>query len=270
MSERKSNREIFDESRVESSGDGKGRDVESIAFPLIAIVIALLVGGGIYAGIPFTHSAKAVKYNVAQLANASMVHGMLPEIKEKTIAKLKIDFNQILTPVEEENSDVMRAVAQTCLPGDIPEIVMPGRQANRVYDEAGAYLACAMQVQMHRFCYDVERVRLIEQLYAYRDRRQNVLAFLESQIALLSNEAAQQQIGMVRDIRKASGEEDQPPVAIPSLSEADIHEGVTQNLAHLVGNGLLSPSDFGYFGFYLPEEYLTALTTERTADACQG
>lgn len=265
MSEKQSLRELYEESRHEGANNGEGRDADIHAFRMMAVVVSLILTWVVYASIPLTHAGAAVHYNNMELANSALHKGMLKEYRDEATARLSMDFSRILTPVALETTEVMRHVAKECLPEEVPEYVMPGRGAYKAYDMATDYLVCAMQKQAHRFCHPAERARLIEQLLQYRDRRQNVLAIENSRNAMMKNRAAQQQLAMMQSIAATSGQKIPTP---PEPVGDEINPRVMSNLAHLVANGLMSRSDFGFMGLYLPEEYVPALMTEKTAATC--
>lgn len=269
MPKRQSLRELYEETRHEPYGDGTERDPEPLAKILIIGVAIVLLTFGIYQGTPFTHGAKRVVHSNADLAEAAFsTQSMIQEFKHPAIVRLAADFRGILTSPDQEGSPAMQAVAQTCLPEDAPSRVMPGPRVIAAHQKAGAYLACAMATQTHRFCYTGERERLIGQLDIYRTNRQKALAYLRQKIALLSDPAAQDLIKMQQRVQGFVVDGKVVMPQMPSLADADIDGEVLTGLATLVENGLMTRSDFGYFGLYLPAEYLSALMTERTHNAC--
>jgi len=120
-----------------------------------------------------------------------------------------------------------------------------------MYGNATDYLICVMSTELARLCESGERDRLVEQLHQYRERRQNLLGldqyhewFAEK---VASSKLAQYQSEQFQTIT------DRRLVAA---------------LSNLIVNGYLSPSDFGWMGLYLPEEYADALSVGRRAKAC--
>ncbi len=265
MPKKQSLRELYEESRHEGDSNGNGRNADVHAFRMMTVVVLLIVTWVAYASIPLTHAGAAVHYNGMEMANSALHKGMLKEYRDEATERLSMDFSRILTPVQLEATDIMRHVAKECLPEKVPEYVMPGRGAYKAYEMATDYLVCAMQSQAHRFCHPAERARLVEQLLQYRDRRQNVLAIEASRNAMMKNRAAQQQLAIVKSIAASSG---QTLAAEPEPVGDEIDSEVMRSLAHLVANGLMARSDFGYMGLYLPEEYVSALMTEKTAATC--
>ncbi len=263
--EKQSLREIYEKSRYETEDDDTSRNVDVFAFRMIAGVVALVVSWVIYASVPITHAGAEVRYNPVQMAEAAFSTGATEENAGDAALSLSMDFSRILTRAAMENSDVMRHVASKCLPEEVPTLVMPGGSAMRAFDKATDYLDCAMRTQAQRFCNLSERQRLIEQLIQYRDRRQNVLAVVATRRALMSSRMAQRQLAGMQAVAEASGE----TLALPTDPGTDtISPRILRGVTYLVENGLLARSDFGFFGLYLPEEYLPALMTERTVATC--
>ncbi len=264
-------RELYEESRYETDGDETaGVHVDRNVHRIIVTLVALAATLAIYASMPLTHAGAKVRYNGMQMADAAMHKHMIREVRDNTVTTLAMDFTRIVTPAEQETSEIMRYVAKECLPETVAPYVMPGWTAIRVYGEATDYLVCVMKTQPHRFCHPAERARLVEQLLAYRDRRQNIIAIEGRRKAMLKNPRIQQQLAIMRSLQvigDGSGTSATPPpepVFVGDVIDPKLMDG----LAHLVRNGLVSRADFGYMGLYLPEEYVSALMTEKTAATC--
>jgi len=263
--EKQSLRDLYEQSRHGSEGDGTGRNADVHAFRMMAVVVSLIVSWVVYANIPVTHAGATVTYDNVHMAEAAFATGMTPDNADDAALSLSMDFSRILTPAAMETSEIMRHVANECLPEEIPTLVMPGGSAMRAFDKATDYLVCSMRTQVQRFCNRAERDRLIEQLLQYRDRRQNVLAVAVTRDAMMRSRLAQQQMMGMKVAAEASG---QSIDALPEPSSDTISRRVLHGLTYLVENGLIARSDFGFFGFYLPEEYLPALMTERHVASC--
>jgi len=228
----------------------------------------------LFASAPHTYAAKRVHYNNAQIAYGALSGGLLPEYKEKAEVRYGIDFRRILTPAFEEKTKAMQQVARSCLPKREHEnftIAGPGGDAYKMYGNATDYLICVMSTELARLCESGERDRLVEQLHQYRERRQNLLGldqyhewFAEK---VASSKLAQYQSEQFQTITEANTDVTPAPKAAWRIG-TDLDRRLVAALSNLIVNGYLSPSDFGWMGLYLPEEYADALSVGRRAKAC--
>ena len=224
---------------------------------------------------PHTYASKTINYNTGQMVEGSLSEGLLPEYKADLEARLGVDFGGILTPASEEKTEPMQRVAIACLPkGKFKSFVLPGGRGTQVleaYGQATDYLVCAMANERARLCQSHERERLVEQLMQYRERRQNVLALHRyedrTKEKIKKSAVAQYQKAQYEEHASLQNGHTAAPVAAGRIG-MNFDPRITTGITELVKNGLLSASDFGWLGLYLPEEYVASLSADTYVRSC--
>jgi hypothetical protein len=240
--------------------------------------IALVASGGgilllaaallVWALAPITYRASRTSYSQIEIREMLSVSASSRLLDHKVVAqhdqKYGIDVSRIMLPAERETTRAMQQVAEQCIPMKLgaksPMLVMPVK-AHAAFGVITEYLVCAMRVNKDRLCDPSERRRLVEQLVAFKDKRQSVLAWERGRDALLATP-------MFQFGAKMKEMSDGQSLALPILGDV-LDERITSGIANLNREGLLTAADFSFMGLFLPEEYALALaTSERGAARC--
>jgi len=213
---------------------------------------------------PITYPSQTIYYTNQQMASSNLSSFKLPKYRKQDEQKYGIDFSSILTPEEEEKTDFMRSVAVKCLPAGAPSsLVMPDKVYS-AFVHSTKYLICAMNTNKKRFCNRAERMRLVEQLIQYKNRRQNALGVQRNRERLLASRQARQMVRMSRMIDNAN----KPRATNFPRVGKQIDARIAQAIKNLREEGYLAASDFGWFGLILPAEYAPMLSGSSSAPQC--
>lgn len=222
----------------------------------ITVVGSFLMLGIVVMGAPYTYGSQMVWYNQDHFREADKLDTATKKERMEADPKILIDFTEIITPADLAPSEAMKKVARACRQGRPEDLrFMKPKHSYKGLIKARKFLTCAMAMERQRFCFAEERKLLVDQLMAYKERRQNVMG-LERYWTKM-NERHEQ----FRDAQREKGELVPPPMDIPKFDiEDDIDPNLLAQLENLVVNGYIGPADFGYMGFYVPGEYREAIT----------
>ena len=223
---------------------------------LVSLAGCLVMLGIGVMGVPYSYGSQKVHYSRSDMKAASKLLKL--EKKERAAAdpRILIDFTSIVIPSTRAESNAMKAIAQTCSQGRVSKLVsVPPGESHKAFEKATKYLTCAMAKNVGRFCFAEERKMLVDQLMDYKEKRQNVLAFEKYRDKAIAKHEGR------RETQRSEGTKVSPPleIAMDVLPE-DIDSGLSRQLENLVRNGYIAAKDFGYYGFYVPSEYQSALS----------
>jgi len=223
---------------------------------IVTLVGSLAMLGIIVMGAPYSYGSQKIHYSGGNISQAKELLKLDKKERADADPKLLIDFTSIVIPPTRAPSEAMKAVAQTCRQGRAASLVsIPPDKAHDAFNKATKYLTCVMATDPARFCSATERKILVDQLMDYKEKRQNVLAYEKYRDkAIIAHES-------YRDLKRNQGAKVPPPLEISKATlPEEIDGGLSRQLQNLVSNGYISAKDFGYRGFYVPEEYQTALS----------
>ena len=223
---------------------------------VISVIGSFVMLGIVVMGAPYSYGSQQVRYESRDVKQAKSLVSLGKKEREEADPKLLIDFTKIITPMDKARSPAMKKVAQTCRQGSRTalEAVTPNK-AYKSFKKATRFLTCAMATERDRFCHAEERQLLVDQLLEYKERRQNVFAFEKYREKALAKREKFNQAQI------EAGQTPFPPLVFENTAtlEREIDPGLLSQLENLVANGYISPTDFGYHGFYLPTEFRDAL-----------
>lgn len=206
-------------------------------------------------GAPYSYGSQRVHYSGEQLRQARNLADASKKERAAADPRVLIDFTKIITSPAKATSESLKIVATTCRQGRSSSFsqVIPGKM-HRAFDKSTKYLNCAMATEVNRFCFAEERKFLVDQLMDYKEKRQHVVAFEKYRDGLVASSEA------FREDQRKAGVSVPPPLDITDAKmDPEFDATLLQNLELLVKNGYISAKDFGYRGFYVPEEYADAL-----------
>jgi hypothetical protein len=222
---------------------------------IVSIVGCIAMFGIVVMGAPYSYGSKRVHYSGDHLRiSRSLLEGTKKERAEAD-PKVLIDFTNIITPQTKAPTAAMQVVAAKCRQGRPSSFnqVIP-EEIHRAFDKSTKFLTCAMATELKRLCFAEERQFLVGQLLDYKEKRQNVLAFEKYRDKTVTSYNA------YRETQRAAGLEAPRPLEITDAKmDPNFDAGLLQRIEFLVKNGYFSAKDFGYRGFYVPEEYADVL-----------
>ena len=223
---------------------------------LITVVGSIVMLGILVMGAPYSYGSQRIHYSGGNITKAKELLELDKKDRAEADPKLLLDFTTIIIPPARATTEAMKTVAQTCRQGRAATLVtITPDKAHDAFAKATKYLKCAMVTEPARFCFAEERKLLVGQLMEYKERRQNALAFeLHREKVVVAHES-------FRDLKRQQGGKIPPPLEISMVTlPEEIDAGLLLNLERLVSNGYISAKDFGYYGFYVPKEFQTALS----------
>ena len=234
--------------------------MNSQRIPLLISIFGTIamVGIGVMAA-PYSYGSQVVHYTKGSVKEANELASEREELtqdeRDEIDPHLLIDFTTVIVTPDKADSAAMKKVASACRQGRASSLdsVTPDK-VHGAFKKATKHLTCAMATERARFCLADERAVLVGQLNAYKERRQNVLAFEKYRDKAVAKRED------YRERKRAQGE----PVPAPlNISKAkmnpEIDSGLLAQLELLVRNGYVSAADFGYYGLYVPGEYADTL-----------
>ena len=215
---------------------------------LITIILSSTLFVAVFSGVLlvklplYTYEAEKQSYSQAALAKSASAEQMTESEREAIRKQYGIDFSQLLVPEAMESTDIMRTVADTCMPHNLVTNLALPQTAHETFTLASDYLACAIVSYTDRFCQEYHRHRLVEQLLAYLDIRQQMIAMEMSRIELLKK-------------RYTSRAQDASWRKIYPRIDNDLDHRIGNGLIELIHHGYISSLDFGWQGIILPRKY---------------
>ena len=244
----------------ENTGEEKEARFHPEFFGYLTAMLAIAATfTGLIIAAPHTYSAPEIRVKSTQITKGAELTKLSEEERDAFYEEHGVDFSRIMTPADKETTPAMQGIASKCAATAPRELVVNHIAAPRLYRQAKRYLICAMQTDRGRLCNAADRERLVEQLMAYRDVRQSIVAINGAMDELNAFARAYPSYQLPAYLNPSMGA-DGTMVASKTPMGDTINPRITSGLAVLVTNGYLSPSDFGYFGLYLPEEYVDVLT----------
>jgi len=226
---------------------------------LISVFGSIAMLGIVVTAAPYSYGSGVVHYNTENVRKArdlaSLGSKLTPEQREEAGDKLLIDFTDVMVPPDLMVSAAAKNAAQTCRQARASKLktIIPD-DVHSVFGKATKYMTCIMATQRQRFCDAGERAVLVEQLMAYKERRQNVLGFEKYRDREVRN------WDEYRDFQREQGEPDPGPLKITDVKiDEDLDPAFLAQMEFLMRNGYLSAKDFGYYGLYVPGEYADIL-----------
>lgn len=223
---------------------------------VITIVGSIAMVGILLMGAPYSYGSQRIHYSGGNITKAKELLQLDKKERAEADPKLLMDFTTIIVPPARATTEAMKVVAQKCRQGRAASLVaITPDKTHAAFAKATKYLKCAMATKPERFCLADERKLLVQQLMDYKERRQNALAFEQHrEKVLVAHES-------FRDLKRQQGGKIPPPLDI-SMETVDetIDAGLLFNLERLVSNGYITAKDFGYYGFYVPSEFQSALS----------
>ncbi len=216
----------------------------------------------------YVYSEPMVHYSMFDLGNMSMGKFADPQKQRKFEQSMAVDYSQILYDPENEQSEYLKYVADTCMRGGpITKPIMPVNSMP-AYQRATEFLICAMDRQKPRFCHESERARLAVQLRQYLKARAHLLGLQSLYREMLKMPGAQYSVDMMKRMEDL---EDKPRK--PRRQEIRIPEKIDPRIGRqlqiLNEEGYFTGADFGWMGLVLPAEYAPYLDeTRRGARSC--
>lgn len=223
---------------------------------LVSLAGCLVMLGIGVMGVPYSYGSQKVHYSRSDMKQADKLLQLEKKERASADPRILIDFTSIVIPSTRAGSNAMKAVAQTCNQGRASKLVsVPPGESHKAFAKATKYLTCAMAKQVSRFCFAGERNLLVDQLMDYKEKRQNVLAFEKYRDKAVAKHESR------RETQRNEGTNVMPPLEISmEVIPEEIDSALLRQLESLVRNGYVSARDFGYYGFYVPSEYQSALS----------
>lgn len=245
--------EVDEAEQAEAQEDSKNTQMIPT---VITIVGSIVMMGILIMGAPYSYGSQRIHYSGGNMKEAKALLEVDKKARMDADPKLLLDFTSIIIPSTRATTEAMKTVAQTCRQGRAASLttVMPDK-THAALDKATRYLKCAMVTERSRFCVAEERALLVNQLMEYKERRQNAYAYEQLREKIIARHES------FREMKRQQGGDVPPPleIAMDALDDT-IDAGLLFNLERLVSDGYIAAKDFGYYGFYVPEEYQSALS----------
>jgi len=245
--------EIDEDDQNEAAEDKKNTQMIPTVITIVGSIVML---GLLVMGAPYSYGSQRIHYSGGNITKAKELLQLDKKDRADADPKLLLDFTTIIIPPARATTEAMKTVAQKCRQGRAATLVaITPDKAHDAFAKATKYLKCAMVTKPERFCFAEERKLLVSQLMDYKERRQNALAFeLHREKVIVAHES-------FRDLKRQQGGNVPPPldISMETLDET-IDAGLLFQLERLVSNGYITAKDFGYYGFYVPSEFQSALS----------
>lgn len=243
---------VVDEEKMQEEREKK---LNSQLIPtMVSIVGSIAMLGIVAVGAPYSYGSQKVYYGGGTVTAAKELQKMGTKERDAANPALLIDFTTVITPVDTAPTAASKRVARACSQGraNTLEEIRPD-EVHDAFKKATRFITCAMQTEPQRLCLAEERAFLVDQLMEYKERRQNVMAFE------IYRDKEIEAYELYRTQMREGGIE-RPPLDMPKdVMPKEIDPGLLAQLEWLVKNGFIGPVDFGYYGFYVPEEYQETL-----------
>lgn len=246
--------EDIDEDEQESATEDKSNT--QLIPSIVTLVGSVAMLGILIMGAPYSYGSQRIHYSGGNISKAKELLQLDKKERAEADPKLLIDFTTIIIPPARATTEAMKTVAQTCRQGRAATLVaITPDKAHDAFAKATKYLKCAMVTEPGRFCFAGERKVLVEQLMDYKEKRQNALAYeVYREKAVVAHES-------FRDLKRQQGGTIPPPLEVSKDKVGDsLDAGLLMRLENLVSNGYIAAKDFGYYGFYVPDEFQSALS----------
>lgn len=226
---------------------------------LISVFGTIAMVGIAVMAAPYSYGSQVIHYSKDNINVANKLVGeganLSKEEREDLDPKLLVDFTTVIVTPDQARSEALKRVATTCRQGrpSTLETVTPDK-VHGAFKKATKHLTCAMATERARFCDAGERAILVEQLNAYKERRQNVFAFEKYR------DKAIEKWENFREFKREQGDTVPGPLDISNKTmNPEMDPALLKQLEFLVRNGYIFASDFGYYGLYVPSEYADVL-----------
>jgi len=234
--------------------------MNSQRIPLLISVFGTIAMVGIaVTAAPYSYGAQVIHYSKDNINEARKLvaegTNLSKDERDEVDPKVLVDFTTVIITPDKAQSNALKKVATTCRQGrpSTLESVTP-EKLHGAFRKATKHITCAMSTERARFCDAGERAILVEQLNAYKERRQNVFAFEKYR------DKAIEKWEKFREFKRQEGGNVPGPLNISKKTmNPEMDPGVLKQLEFLVRNGYLFASDFGYYGLYVPSEYADVL-----------
>jgi len=249
-------KKVKEEVNDEETREKREEKLNTQMIPMVVSVVGSIAMLGIVVlGAPYSYGSQKVHYSGDHMRQALNLADASKQERAEADPKVLIDFSSIIVPTAKAPTESLRRVSTTCRQGRASSFnqVTPG-EVHKAFDKSTKFLNCALSTELDRLCLADERKFLVAQLMDYKEKRQNVIAFERYRDKIVKS------FNDFREEQRKSGAKVAPPIDITDAKmNPDFDARILQNIEALVRNGYLSPKDFGYRGFYVPEEYADVL-----------
>lgn len=222
---------------------------------IVSIVGSVAMLGIVVMGAPYSYGSQRIHYSGDLMRQARNLADASKQERAKADPRVLVDFTKIIIQPGRAETEAMKKVAVACRQGRGSSLTqVTPNEIHRGFEKSTKFLNCAMVTESSRFCSADERQTLVGQLMDYKEKRQTVIAFekYRDNTVTAYNEFRESQ-------REAGVKVAKPLDMTDKKMDPDFDAAVLRNIEVLVKNGYLSPSDFGYYGLYVPAEYSDAL-----------